>query len=193
MHHSTQFPLHINDIADCDQITRAAGHQLALLRIERELAGEMRTLDPVPAALSSIVRSLHKHNNNHRSPQSVLIVGGYDEKGPSLHMVDGDGVPQRVAFAALGSGSTDAIAMMESLREKHKEAQRKRRAIDIAQYVAVNETDAGSTSTSSPNPPTAKEVNLTKGKVPMQRNRFMEDIDVETAIDWVRQSVRAGE
>ena len=46
--------------ADCDQITRKAGHELQLLRLERELCGEDYLFDPIQAALISVTDSLEK-------------------------------------------------------------------------------------------------------------------------------------
>jgi 20S proteasome subunit beta 2 len=105
--------------ADCDQITRKAGHHLALLRLERELCGEEASFDPIQAALISIMSSLERSvGQSSRKPSSVMILGGIDDNGPSLHIIDDSMVPQRVSFAALGSGSTDAIALLETLRQQ---------------------------------------------------------------------------
>ena len=43
---------------------------------------------------------------------SVLLLGGRDAGGPALWAVDGQGAAP-VSFAALGSGSTDALAVLE--------------------------------------------------------------------------------
>jgi 20S proteasome subunit beta 2 len=105
--------------ADCDQITRKAGHHLALLRLERELCGEEASFDPIQAALISIMNSLERSvGQSSRKPSSVMILGGIDDNGPALHIIDDSMVPQRVSFAALGSGSTDAIALLETLRQQ---------------------------------------------------------------------------
>jgi len=99
--------------ADCDQVTRSAGHHLAHLRIDRELAGE-DSVDSVSTAVMATAHALKEKAGAGRRKQSVLILGGVDDTGPSLFQIDELGVPQRVASAALGSGSTDAIAVMES-------------------------------------------------------------------------------
>ena len=151
--------------ADCDQITRRAGHHLQLLRIERELCGDNSIYDPIQAALISVINSLEKSEGG-RKPSSVMIMGGIDDDGPALHMIDDSMVPQRVNFAALGSGSTDAIAILESAKAHSRrlistsnlDHSRQRRG----QQDGVNDM------------------------------RFIEDIDIETAIKTVRRAVHAG-
>lgn len=101
--------------ADCDQITRKTAHHLALLRLEREMSGEGSSYDPIQAALIFIIDSLSEGGKG-RKPSSVMIVGGIDDNGPSLHIIDDNMVSQKVSFASLGSGSTDAIALLESHR-----------------------------------------------------------------------------
>ena len=103
--------------ADCDQITRRAGHDLALLRLERELCGEESSFDPIQAAIISVTNSL-ENTQGGRKPSSVMILGGIDNKGPALYIIDDNKVHQRVNFAALGSGSTDAIALLETAKEQ---------------------------------------------------------------------------
>jgi 20S proteasome subunit beta 2 len=111
--------------ADCDQVTRRAGHHLALLRIERLQCGEETAFDPLPAALNSITASLEAATPAKRMPSSVMILGGIDDDGPSLYMVDDSKVAQRLSFAALGSGSVDAIAVLEAARRRWQRAQPK--------------------------------------------------------------------
>jgi 20S proteasome alpha/beta subunit len=99
--------------ADCDQVTRRAGHHLAHLRIDREFAGEA-CVDSVATAVLATAHALKEKAGAGRRKQSVLILGGVDALGPALFQIDEMGAPQRVGSAALGSGSTDAIAVMES-------------------------------------------------------------------------------
>jgi 20S proteasome subunit beta 2 len=99
--------------AHCDYVTRKAKHELGLYSIDRELAGE-QTLDPVSSALRSIIKSI---NNAKASLQSVFILGGVDDNEIALYQIDDDGTSLRLGFAALGSGSTDAIAILETQRE----------------------------------------------------------------------------
>jgi 20S proteasome alpha/beta subunit len=111
--------------ADCDQITRKAAQYLSMVRIEKELAGEVnamgRIADSVRTAvthISNTIRSRSVASQNGRKVQAVLILGGVDATGPSLYQVDAEGVPIRVSFGALGSGSTDALAVLESTRRE---------------------------------------------------------------------------
>jgi 20S proteasome subunit beta 2 len=143
--------------ADCDQISRRARHQLALLRLERELCGEDFSFDPIKAALISISTALESSAGGRRKPSSVMILGGIDDDGPALYIVDESKVPQKVNFAALGSGSTDAIALLENARQKWQRSKTH----------SVPSKDVG-------------------------ENRFIEDVDIATAIDAVRQAVHAG-
>lgn len=151
--------------ADCDQMTRRARHHLQLLRLERELCSEDSIYDPIQAALISVTNSLDKAQGG-RKPSSVMIMGGIDDSGPSLYIIDDSTVPQRVNFASLGSGSTDAIAILESARVQWR-----------------------------------KQISLLNSNYPNQERgiegidydrRFVEDIDIETAIKTVRQAVHAG-
>ena len=73
--------------ADCDQITRKASHELQLLRLERELCGEDYLFDPIQAALISVTDSLDKAPGG-RKPSSVMILGGIDDAGPALYIID---------------------------------------------------------------------------------------------------------
>ena len=129
--------------ADCDQITREASHVLSLLRLDNEFArvtsgsgydtskaGDQEDIlyDPIPIALHSIFQSLQtpRVKNTNQMKSSVMIVGGIDETGPSLHMIDSNGVPTAVSFAALGSGSTDAIAVLENFLYKFHNVQKQK-------------------------------------------------------------------
>jgi len=123
--------------ADCDQLTREARHALQLLRLEtapptnRVAAGgeslnpsiimsNTEYFDPISAALLCISRSQSKkRGRSGDTKSSVLIMGGYDSTGPSLHSIDADGVFTRVSFSALGSVSTDAIAVLEDFLHHH--------------------------------------------------------------------------
>ena len=93
-----------------------------------------------------------------------MILGGIDDMGPALYIIDDNKVPQRVNFAALGSGSTDAIAMLEAAKVNW------RRKLQLKSSL-INQSDQQDIS---------------------DINRFAEDIDIETAIKSVRQAVHAG-
>jgi 20S proteasome alpha/beta subunit len=45
---------------------------------------------------------------------AVFIVGGMDVEGPKLFQIDTDAVPCRLGYCALGSGSVNAMAVLES-------------------------------------------------------------------------------
>lgn len=106
--------------ADCDQITRKASHHLGLVRIEKELSGESDCTDSVQTAVTSISNTIQSSSagGGPRKVQSVMILGGVDDDGSALFQIDAEGVPQRIGFGALGSGSTDALAILESARRQ---------------------------------------------------------------------------
>lgn len=107
--------------ADCDQITRKVNHDLALFRIENEISNRNSReiyYDSIQYALNGIVRSI-KSAVGGRKPSSVFILGGADSKGYALFQVDESGFYRQVSYAALGSGSLDAIAVLEHVRSKH--------------------------------------------------------------------------
>ena len=99
--------------AHCDYVTRKARHELGLYQIDNELAGES-ILESVSSALQSIRQSI---NDAKASLQSVFILGGVDDNDIALYQIDDDGTSIRLGFAALGSGSTDAIAILETHRD----------------------------------------------------------------------------
>jgi 20S proteasome subunit beta 2 len=110
--------------ADCDQITRKASQYLSMVRIEKELASEVSALgriaDSVRTAVTHMSNTIRSKLStpNGRKVQAVLILGGVDATGPSLYQIDAEGVPVRISFGALGSGSTDALAVLESARRE---------------------------------------------------------------------------
>ena len=165
--------------ADCDQLTRRAEHVLTLLRIERLQCGEDTAFDPINAAIQSITHSLENGMSaSKRMPSSVMILGGVDDAGPALYMIDDSKVAQRLSFAALGSGSMDAIAVLEAAR---RQWQRKRRGPTAGTKSSETSIRLNSLTHGNRN---SDIVNL--------NNNYVEDIDIDTAIDAVRQSVRAG-
>jgi len=89
--------------AQCDQVTRQAAQYLALLRAEKEIAGDINYYeDVITAALVSIKSSLRSPESNKRNLQSVFILGGVDALGPSLYQIDAAGAFNQVGFASLG-------------------------------------------------------------------------------------------
>jgi 20S proteasome subunit beta 2 len=109
--------------ADCDQITRKASHDLAMLRIERDMSvnGIDHKLDMLQTARLSILTSLLQTNGGRR-PSAVFLLGGVDEAGPVLCQIESDGSNQAVEYAALGSGALDAISILDSEVRKLKES-----------------------------------------------------------------------
>lgn len=171
--------------ADCDQLTREARHALQLLRLEiaphvsRPVLGSNTCVenkpayfDPVSAALLCISRSqLKKRGRSGDSKSSVLIMGGFDNTGSSLHSIDADGVFTGVSFSALGSGSTDAIAVLEDYLHHHNR-----------QYSITHD----STSTTSNS-------DINKGSSHAEELvRTCCDVSIEEAVKVVRRAVLAG-
>lgn len=98
--------------ADCDQLTRRAKAHLALKLVEHELSGEHEALNSVASAVQCIASSLWQ--NGRRKPSAVFLIGGVDNTGGKLYQINGDLFPLRVPFGSLGSGSTDALAVLET-------------------------------------------------------------------------------
>ena len=89
--------------AHCDKITRKAAQELALLRVEKEISGELNfNQDLVSSALISIQNTIRNPVSKKRNLQSVFILGGVDSSGPSLFQVDSEGASLQVGFASLG-------------------------------------------------------------------------------------------
>lgn len=158
--------------ADCDQITRRTGHEMALLKIERALSGYTESFDRVTSALKIIVNQLTSPSHA-RNPSSVLIIGGIDSTGPSLYQVDSDGTYHRVSFAALGSGSVDAISVLELAHQKWCNAEASvKEGNDSDEDRITNTKQRGG-----------------NGDHPLG---FQENVTVENAIDSIRRAVQAG-
>jgi 20S proteasome alpha/beta subunit len=122
--------------ADCDQITKEANHFISLSRLEFDTLEEDQSyLDPIPIALKSIRNSFLSSrggSSDGEKKSSVMIVGGVDANGPSLYSVSEEGVSTKVSFAALGSGSTDAIAILENFIHHHRHHQTEEDTSDIS-------------------------------------------------------------
>lgn len=96
--------------AVCEKIAEQARHELALHRIDQELASDFVSFNSVPSAVNSIVNALKAKEK----AIAVFIVGGIDSTGPKLYQIDESKSPNRLAYGSLGSGCTDALAMLES-------------------------------------------------------------------------------
>lgn len=176
--------------ADCTQITRKAGHHLGMLRIEHELSGECSEgfahMDPIAAAVTSIsnqIRASRSDPKQQRKVESVLILGGVDHSGPALYQIDLEGVPQRVSFGALGSGATDALAVLEHERRLYRTTSRLKKAPSI-----VTQSQPGSVA----NNEYAGESTCDFDVDQAVQEGHCEDISVTDAVNIVRKAVRSG-
>lgn len=98
--------------ADCEYLSNEAKRAVALHDIEVQTAEDASNVGLVSVALQSIVNSLTKPTG--RTPSAVFLLGGVDFRhGAQLYQVEGDGTPHRVSYGALGSGSVDALAVLE--------------------------------------------------------------------------------
>ena len=102
--------------ADCDQVSRITKRIIAMNRNEQILAEDGDNLDSIFHSIHSISNLLFDRSR-HRKAESSFIIGGIDNSGPSLHQITEDGT-NRVGFAALGSGSIDALAILETKRKE---------------------------------------------------------------------------
>lgn len=101
--------------ADCEQIARNAAHFVALQSIAGSYSGlDVTTFSTVSAAVNCVVNAMKGNGASKRKPSAVFILGGSDQTGPHLYQIDSDGFPQRISYGAKGSGSSDAIAVLES-------------------------------------------------------------------------------
>ena len=161
--------------ADCTQISRKVGQVLAMQRLYREVSGitPTPTGDRILAARSAILDSLlDKKSTGGRDPSAVFLLGGVDNDGPALYQVEGGGATQRAQYAALGSGSLDAIAVMESMIS----AALKRTRDQVEEKETDEKDDGGS----------LREWRESK------KRRYHLDVDRDEAIMIVRKAVQAG-
>ncbi|RYH12449.1 hypothetical protein EON65_38300 [archaeon] len=122
--------------ADCDHLCRKTRIALALQSIDFELCGDYQMLNSVPSAVNSLCESLWDRQAGSRKPSAVFIIGGVDSEGAKLYQIDSDGLPLRVAYGSLGSGSPDAVSVLETLcadksRPSHSH-------LDIDTYVDIS-------------------------------------------------------
>eukprot|EP01031_Cornospumella_fuschlensis_P037266 gene37267-45242_t len=101
--------------ADCDHLCRKTRQALALQSIESELSGDYDV---------------------GRKPSAVFIIGGVDSEGAKLYQIDSDGLPLRVAYGSLGSGSPDAISVLET--QCADKARPSQSHLDIDTYVDIS-------------------------------------------------------
>lgn len=115
--------------ADCEQLTRNTAHKLALNRIEYSLINNdndnnfIMTVKSAQIYLQKLLNS--KVNSNTRSPSAVFLIGGIDSiNGASLYHIESTSdvhtIPHLVKYSALGSGSLDAIAVIEAELQQYR-------------------------------------------------------------------------
>jgi 20S proteasome subunit beta 2 len=96
----------------CDFYTRKARHRLELENIGIygvvEKQSNFVMVNSAVQYLSEMIAEGGAEN------VAVFIVGGMDVEGPKLFQIDTDAVPCRLGYCALGSGSVNAMAVLES-------------------------------------------------------------------------------
>lgn len=97
--------------ADCDHICRNVKQTLALESL-KTISKSSTNLPSVDKVAHLVLEQLV--NKKGRQPSAVFIIGGADESGCKLFQIDSEHVPRRIPFGSLGSGSTNAIAVLES-------------------------------------------------------------------------------
>eukprot|EP01031_Cornospumella_fuschlensis_P037244 gene37244-45212_t len=122
--------------ADCDHLCRKTRQALALQSIESELSGDYGALNSIPSAVDSLCDFLSHRANGGRKPSAVFIIGGVDSEGAKLYQIDSDGLPLRVAYGSLGSGSPDAISVLET--QCADKARPSQSHLDIDTYVDIS-------------------------------------------------------
>lgn len=107
--------------ADCEYLCNEAQRAVALDDIENQAAGDFQELGNVRVAVESIMRSLSKVvNGRGKPPSAVFLLGGFDRRGAQLYQIEDTRTPVRLPFGALGSGSLDALAVLENSCRQYK-------------------------------------------------------------------------
>lgn len=107
--------------ADCEYLCNEAQRVVALDDIENQAAGDFQEMGSVRVAVESIMKSLSKVvNGRGRPPSAVFLLGGVDRRGAQLYQIEDTGTPVRLPFASLGSGSLDALAVLENSCHQYK-------------------------------------------------------------------------
>jgi 20S proteasome subunit beta 2 len=101
--------------ADCEQATRSMRHLISMTGIESTLSGESGNLASSFLIKSKII-DMFGGGQGRRPIESSIILGGFDNDGPSLHQISQSGV-QQVSCCASGSGQIDALSSLESRRK----------------------------------------------------------------------------
>jgi len=104
--------------ADCDHISRKVRQRLALDDSNSLAVSLQNDYNTVNTAVTYISEELNRKATN-RKPSAVFIVGGVDDvQGPRLYQIDSDTFPYPLGYCSLGSGSVDAISVLESSLEE---------------------------------------------------------------------------
>lgn len=91
--------------ADTEKVTSFISSNLALLRYETDFY-------PRVVAATTLLKA---HLFRHRGVVSAaLVIGGVDSKGPHLATIFPDGAMDSLPFCSMGSGSLNAISVLES-------------------------------------------------------------------------------
>lgn len=105
--------------ADCEQICLHVARKLAYDRVDSNiLFGDSSTTfcENVKTAVGAMYDRMMPDQNGRGTAECDAIIGGMDnEHGPSLYQISSAGSPSRQAFVSLGSGCTDATAILETL------------------------------------------------------------------------------
>jgi 20S proteasome subunit beta 2 len=97
--------------AYCSQIPKLTGLKLSTLKINHgKSAGRISTA--VKFMSDNLI-------SNNLIGKSVFIIGGVDETGNLLYQIDSNGIPQKIPFTSMGSGSIAAMAILETLAKKY--------------------------------------------------------------------------
>lgn len=126
--------------ADADEISRHVALDLRLERLGRSVSTArpstaLHRIDGVKALLRKRLRAAQV--------QCGYVLGGVDDRGPSLYRVEPDGATSKSNYAAMGSGQMPAISAIEAARFKPETAS-KDHAVDVVRR-AVEAGIAGDT------------------------------------------------
>ena len=134
-----------------------------------------------------------------------MILGGVDDNGPALFTIDMDNLPNRVSFAALGSGSSEALSVLEIARRNWRmklyNNDRSRSNDDVVNS-RPNDTFINSNSSNDNNNQINNNRinnNFNQARSPSfgnqynnNHNIYKEQINVSDAIPIIRRAVQAG-
>ncbi len=123
--------------AEADYRTRKASHLLQLENVDNELSSAPYHTLEIAHVIRSLATSAFTSNADNKNPGAVFILGGIDDWGSKMYQVGMDGVPSRISFGSLGSGSTDALAVLEKYYQRQKSYESGALNMDVDQAVKV--------------------------------------------------------